>query len=118
MYAHLRSPWCDGAYRPGDPVALLAELDLHAGQWHALLDMERGGMLVHHPDLLLSGGRWAGAGARWLGRAQEGHGACCCSWLSGCRGPRAWGVLLLSAGPRRRLRLHGSSRPRVRPAKP
>lgn len=54
VFAHLRSPWSDLPYRVGDAVNLLATLDCFDGQYHCLLDMERG-MLVLHPDVLLSG---------------------------------------------------------------
>jgi hypothetical protein len=40
----------------GGAVNLLAPLDWFEGRWHCLLDMERG-MLVLHPDVLLSGTR-------------------------------------------------------------
>ena len=33
---------------------MLAQLDFFEGHWHCLLNMERG-MLVLHPDVLLSG---------------------------------------------------------------
>ncbi|KAL4448106.1 hypothetical protein ABPG75_005325 [Micractinium tetrahymenae] len=56
VYAHLHAPWCDLPYRVGDPVNVLAELDLFEGHYHCLLNMERG-MLILHPDVLLSGTR-------------------------------------------------------------
>ena len=66
MYAHLHPPWSDLPYRPGDAVNLLAPLDLFEGHWHALLTMEQG-LLVLHPDVLLSGAGGRGGGARGEG---------------------------------------------------
>jgi len=54
VFAHLRMPWADLPYRVGDEVNLVARLDDFDGQLHCLLDMENG-MLVLHPDVLLSG---------------------------------------------------------------
>jgi hypothetical protein len=70
VYAHLHTPWCDLPIRVGDPLNLLAPLDSFEGRLHALLNLERG-LLVLHPDLLLSGG-WAGRAGRggWGGGGQ------------------------------------------------
>lgn len=61
VFAHLRSPWSDLPYRVGDAVNLIAQLDLYDGQLHCLLEGDSG-LLVLHPDVLLSGG--AGLGGR------------------------------------------------------
>ncbi|GAB4823940.1 hypothetical protein N2152v2_010986 [Parachlorella kessleri] len=60
VFAHLRTPWADLPYRVGDEVNLVARLDDFDGQLHCLLDMENG-MLVLHPDVLLSGTRITGS---------------------------------------------------------
>ncbi len=71
MFAHLRTPWNDLPYHVGDTVNLVAQLDEFDGQLHCLLDMENG-MLVLHPDVLLSGGAYSSGEGRlagWLGDA-------------------------------------------------
>ena len=62
VYAHLYSPWSEeGVYRVGDTCSLLAQLDTFEGHHHCLLNLERG-LLVLHPDLLLSGTRITASG--------------------------------------------------------
>jgi hypothetical protein len=90
VFAHLRPPWSDLPYRVGDAVNLVARLDVFDGQHHCLLDMESG-LLVLHPDVLLSGGAaLSRQGPAWRVLA------CFVGWLvrqDGCRIRLSWAGL-------------------------
>eukprot|EP00891_Asterochloris_glomerata_P005487 jgi/Astpho2/5487/Aster-x0254 len=57
---HLLHGWADTPARAGDAVNVLADAQMHEGQWHATCDYQSG-FLVLHPDLLLSGTRISGS---------------------------------------------------------
>lgn len=52
--AHLHGCWADTPVRPGDAVNLLAEAYSAEGGRHAVVD-DDSGLLILHPDVLLSG---------------------------------------------------------------
>ena len=54
MTAHLEGGWAATPAAVGDAVNLVADVYDHDGAAHAVVD-DRAGLLVLHPDLLLSG---------------------------------------------------------------
>jgi hypothetical protein len=52
--AHLEGCWSGTPAAVGDAVTLVADVYQHDGAAHAVVD-DRAGLLVLHPDLLLSG---------------------------------------------------------------
>ena len=54
--AHLQGCWADTPVKPGDCVNLIAEGYTHQGTRHAVVN-DDSGLLILHPDVLLSGGR-------------------------------------------------------------
>lgn len=54
--AHLSGCWADTPVRPGDGVNLIAPGYMHGGARHAVVD-DDSGLLILHPDVLLSGAR-------------------------------------------------------------
>ena len=53
--AHLGGCWVDTPVAPGDGVNLIAEVYSHGGARHVVVD-DGAGLLILHPDVLLSGG--------------------------------------------------------------
>ena len=56
MTAHLEGSWSATPAAVGDAVSLVTDVYQHDGAAHAVVD-DRAGLLVLHPDLLLSGSR-------------------------------------------------------------
>ena len=54
VVAHLEGSWAATPATVGDAVNLVADVYQHEGSSHAVVD-DRAGLLVLHPDLLLSG---------------------------------------------------------------
>eukprot|EP00955_Chlamydomonas_euryale_P116554 366426-Chlamydomonas_euryale.AAC.18 len=57
VIAHLQDGWADTCVRAGDTVNVVGvepRLDVHGGPMHMFLDSAQG-LLVLHPDVLLSG---------------------------------------------------------------
>jgi hypothetical protein len=65
VVAHLGHPWCEAPLQPGTPLNLIADISRPPGGGEAECRLDHTqGLMVLHPDVLLSGGA-GGRGGAW-----------------------------------------------------